>query len=192
MPELDVSAPVARAAVAAFYADVSRAPGIAQAIRAQGLTGRQLAAIILRDVARGVAGAPGPALFPQTRAFWQAEINVKEARLRAGMGQWDALGSLFTSIGNAYTTKITTSAQTQIAKVQAGTEQKALDLQALNLRAQAAASQGFPGAAGGAPEAAGGLPGWVLPVGIGVLALGGLAIFLARRNPLPVRRRRVA
>ena len=171
----------AEAATAAFLSDVARAPGIDRAIRQKGLRGPQLVAIMMRDVARGVRGEPGPALFPNVRALYRTQMNVEEDKLRAGMGQWDAVAAALTAVGNVYATKVTASAQTSIAKVQATTAQQALDLQALQARAALAQAQGFPSATAapapgtpGYPGGDGGTPGWVLPVSVG----GGILVLL--------------
>jgi len=160
MPNLDLArlAPeeFARAAATAFVADVARSPSIEKAIADRTISQGGLKNLILKDLSRGVSGAPGPALFPNLRELVQTEIQVGEHRLSAGLSQFD-FGSLIGAAAGIAAGVISYSSAASTQRSQLQSQQLSIQMaqiQADTARLQLAAQQGLPGAVTGAPGAA--------------------------------------
>jgi hypothetical protein len=131
----------AKALASSFASDMDN-PFIAKAIMSRGLTKRQFTQIVNRDIAKGLAGDPGPALFPNLRAFARQAVDIaaiKRANLTSGAileglsaalppsttstmstigGISSLVGGLAAAVGAIWGAKITTDAQKSIAKIQ--------------------------------------------------------------------------
>lgn len=132
---MNKSAAYAQALAAAFASDIST-PAIAAAIQKGGLTRRQFTRIVNRDVARGLTGERGPALFPSVRAFvrqlvdidaikrsgqtaatLEADLNAAAATSTLG-GIASIGGALAAAVGAIWGAKITADANKSLAKIQ--------------------------------------------------------------------------
>jgi hypothetical protein len=123
---VDTDVTYARALAAAFAADIDNAP-MAAAIQSGGLTREQFTNIVNRDVMRGLTGAPGPALFPNVRAFARQAVDIaaiKESRT-SGLAQSTAggiatlIGTIAGAVGTIWSAKINTTSQKNLAQIQA-------------------------------------------------------------------------
>ncbi len=131
----------ASALAASFAADINN-PAVARAILHGGLTRRQFTHIVNRDIARGLAGDPGPVLFPNLRAFARQNVDIaaiKRANLSSGAileglgvtmpsdssstmstigGISSLVGGLAAAVGAVWGAKIMTTAQKTLANIQ--------------------------------------------------------------------------
>ena len=133
---MDKKVAYAQALAAAFASDIA-APDVARAIQRGGLTRSQFTRILKRDVARGIAGDPGPALFPSVRAFVNQMVDIEairrsgrtaatlEADLTAASSTTSTLGGLASiggalaaAVGAVWGAKITADANKSLAKIQ--------------------------------------------------------------------------
>lgn len=124
------------AALATAFAEDLRSPDVARAVQHGGLTKRQFTSILKRDVARGLAGELGPALFPNVRAFARQVVDIsaiKRAQASSGKlleglcglgdtsligGISSLAGGLAAAVGAVWGAKIQTDAAKQLAKIQ--------------------------------------------------------------------------
>ena len=110
-------------------------------------------------------------------------VEVSVAGL-GDLGQFEIIGTIVSSIAGAastvYTNRVTTSAQKDIAKIQATTAMKDLDTQIKLAEAQKAVAAA-QAAQGGVltKDIGGGIPLWVLPVALG--AIGVILYFVFKR-----------
>ena len=99
---MDARVAYANALATAFAADIDN-PSIAAVILNGGLTRGQFTQIVNRDVARGLRGDSGPALFPNVRAFARQVVDIEtlQRRKEAGLGtDMSTIGGL-SSLGGA-------------------------------------------------------------------------------------------
>lgn len=128
---MDQNATYAKALATAFSEDLAN-PDVARVVQRGGLTRWQFTEIVKRDVARGLAGVPGPVLFPNVRRFSRSVVDVariKHSRMSAGavlsgldvstIGGLSSLGgALAGAVGAIWGAKIQTDAQKSLAKIQ--------------------------------------------------------------------------
>lgn len=193
----------AKAFASSFLVDMNRAPSLTKEIDVGRVSQRGLYNIIVRDLRRSVKGI-GPVLFPNLRKVVDDWITIETAkkeiaRLQAvGMGQFDfgALGSSIAgAIGGYFTAKVTSKAQTDIAKYQtqqAAIANRALELDAARARLAMIQKEGGPVEMArrtiavkeeALAVARGEIPGFGLPwwgLGLGVLGVGALIYFAVK------------
>lgn len=180
---------MAAALASAFLADMARAPMLEKHVRDRHVDGRVLSSMILADLDRMVRGTRTIPLFPNIRAFMKTQMNVEEAKLKAGVSEWAEIASAIVGAAGSYVAaKTTAKAQIDITKLQA--EQQALAIkaaenEAAKQRLALAQSQGVPGAAAGVED---GLPSWVIPVGVAAVGVGTIAYVATRGGSKPKRR----
>lgn len=130
---MDPKATYAVALATAFAEDLNN-PAVARVIQHGGLTKRQFTEIVKRDVARGLVGDPGTALFPNVRAFSRSVVDIariKHSQMSSGavmnglgldvstVGGLSSLGgALAAAVGAIWGAKIQTDAQKSLAKIQ--------------------------------------------------------------------------
>ena len=111
-------------------------------------------------------------------------VEVSVAGL-GDLGQFEIIGTIVSSIAGAastvYTNRVTTSAQKDIAKIQATTAMKDLQAQISIADAQKAIANAQAAQGGGVltKDIGGGIPLWVLPVALG--AIGVILYFVFKR-----------
>lgn len=157
----------ARAFASSFMADMARHPDIAG-------TPAELRAMILRDLAADVRGEPVSARFSNLRAFLRTQMNIKEDRLRGGMGQWaDILNTITEATGSYFTTKEKAKTQEKLAELKIKAQQLTLaqqEAEAARERRAMAAAEGSP-LASAQQAPGGGVPTWALAIA-GVVTVG--------------------
>lgn len=136
---MDTKIAYARALAASFASDLDN-PAVAAVVLRGGLSRRQFTHIVNRDIARGLAGDPGPALFPALRAFARQNVDmvaIKRAGLTSGAileglsattaptsstsligGISSLVGGLAAAVGAIWGSKIQTDAAKSLAKIQ--------------------------------------------------------------------------
>jgi hypothetical protein len=179
-----------RALSAAFVADVMRSPALMAAMEDGQLAASDLRALILRDIAQGPERNGTGSLFPNLRALIEAQVDMEAS----GMGFWDDIASIVTTVATAgisyITAKKMAEAQKKAAEAQARLEEakarqaEAQAVETAKAQEQAAAARVTYAESGGAPVSAiqsggGGLPSWVLPAG-GVAAAAALVYFATK------------
>lgn len=184
-----------KAFTAAFLADMARAVPLQKEIAKGNVTPSGLQKIALRDLRREVSHVEGPVLFPNLRALMRTMMNVEGVRREEGLGQWEALSELASSLikaGSTYiSAKQTAETQAKLAEIELQKQQmvlKAAELQAAVARANYATAEGAPGAAAtpgipgapGVPAEGSGFPSWV-PYAAGGLAVLGLGYMIISR-----------
>lgn len=130
---MDRNVAYAQALATAMAADIG-SPAVASALQNSGLTQDQFTSIVYRDVAKGLRGDPGPALFPNVRAFARQVVDIGVIRARKSAGLSDTyssdvggvsalVGAIAGAVGAIYSTKINTDAQKKLASIQANEAQ---------------------------------------------------------------------
>jgi hypothetical protein len=130
---MDPKAAYASAIATAFAEDLQN-PAIARVVQRGGLTKRQFTAIVNRDVARGLTGAPGVALFPNVRRFARSAVDIAriknsqmtEGAVMHGLGMDTSLigglsslgGAIAGAVGAIWGSKIQSDAAKSLAKIQ--------------------------------------------------------------------------
>jgi hypothetical protein len=130
---MDPKAAYASAIATAFAEDLQN-PAIAKVVQRGGLTKRQFTAIVNRDVARGLTGAPGVALFPNVRRFARSAVDIAriknsrmtEGAVMHGLGMDTSLigglsslgGAIAGAVGAIWGSKIQSDAAKSLAKIQ--------------------------------------------------------------------------
>lgn len=159
----------ARALAAAFSADLS-IPAIAAAVQNGGLTKQQFENIVRRDVAKGLAGESGPALFPSVRAFARHVVDlsaIKHSQMSSGavlsglgmdtslVGGLSSLGGAIAgAVGAIWGAKIQSDAAKSLAKIQLQEAQIVQNSQSIALKSaliQNATANGLHANADGQP-----------------------------------------
>jgi hypothetical protein len=121
-------------AIATAFAEDLNNPAIARVVQRGGLTKQQFTEIVKRDVARSLAGVPGPALFPAVRAFARSAVDIarirdlrmSEGAVMSGLGlDVSTLGGLATlggalagAVGAIWGSKIQADSAKSLAKIQ--------------------------------------------------------------------------
>jgi len=167
---MDSQVAFAHALAIAMSSDIDN-PAMANAIQNGGLTKEEFTRIVNRDIMNGLTGAPGPALFPNTRAFVRQQIDIvaiKNHQKTSGLGQVSAVsvspslaggitslaGAITGAVGAIWGAKITTSAEKDLAKIQLQESQTVLESQQIandTARIQNATAAGLPSDAQGNP-----------------------------------------
>lgn len=174
----------ARALSAAFAADMERNPDLQLALAGGRLDRDGLVRLMERR----------PDRFPNTRAFAETVRRVGRRSLEYGLGQWEALGGVFSSLIGAaskvYGAKVESDLQKKLASLELQKQQAAIrtaEIQAQAARlqyakAEAAAAGAPPGAIAppkeAEPSAPLGIPwlGWL----IGLAGAGGIGYLVLR------------
>lgn len=123
----------ARALSASFAADMERNPSIKLALAGGRLDRDGLVRVILGD----------PERFPLTNGFIRRVAREQGIRIPAGLGQWEALGSIVTAVAGAatkvYGSKVEADLQKRLAELEMQKQQAAIrtaELQAKIAQAQ--------------------------------------------------------
>jgi hypothetical protein len=138
---MDRNVAYAQALATAMAADIS-SPAVAAALQNDALTRDQFTSIVYRDVAKGLRGDPGPAIFPNVRAFARQVVDIGVIRTRKSTGLSDTyssdiggisglVGAIAGAVGAIYSTKINTDAQKQLATIKANEAQIAQNSQTI-------------------------------------------------------------
>jgi len=154
---MDRTAAYANALATAFAEDLKQ-PAVAAAVQGGGLTKGQFTAIVNRDVARGLRGESGPALFPNVRAFARSVVDIgaiRRAQRSAGMSAVDMsdiggisslAGALAGAVGAIWGAKIQTTAAKQLAQIRLQEAQIVANSQSIAMKSaliQNATAQGL-------------------------------------------------
>ncbi len=124
-------------ALGVAFAEDLKSPSVAWAVQRGGLTKQQFTRIVHRDVARGLAGQPGPVLFPNVRAFARQAVDISRIQgasagqllqgleAAAPVGDVSLLGGLASlggaiagAVGAIWGAKIQTDGAKSLAKIQ--------------------------------------------------------------------------
>jgi hypothetical protein len=170
---MDPKAAYASALATAFAEDLNN-PAIARVVQRGGLTKRQFTAIVNRDVARGLTGAPGVALFPNVRRFARSAVDIARIKhsqmsegallhgLEHGLGLDTSLigglsslgGAIAGAVGAIWGSKIQSDAAKSLAKIQLQEAQIVQNSQSLALKSaliQNATANGLKANSDGVP-----------------------------------------
>lgn len=166
---MDPKAAYASAIATAFAEDLNN-PAIAKVVQRGGLTKRQFTAIVNRDVARGLTGAPGVALFPNVRRFARSAVDIarikhsqmSEGAVMHGLGLDTSMigglsslgGAIAGAVGAIWGSKIQADAAKSLAKIQLQEAQIVQNSQSIALKSaliQNATANGLKANSDGVP-----------------------------------------
>ncbi len=156
------------AALATAFSEDLRNPAVASAVQRGGLTKQQFTEIVKRDVARGLSGDHGVALFPNVRAFAKSVVDInriKSTRMSVGavlhgldistVGGLASLGGAIAgAVGAIWGAKIQTDAAKQLAQIQLQEAQIVQNSQSIAMKSaliQNATANGLKSNADGQP-----------------------------------------